>query len=180
MLQKPTNIYETTTTTTTKKPNKSFEYEKPEGWDKKTPAFRFSFFGRLKRGIFDEEMDASDQRKLDAFLFDLKVGFISLTIVMVLFIAVFNGPWMSGKYTGEEFSPTYLDYVMDFFIDKYDEFMNGSKPPTVKTAVVTTVPVQQDTLPTIVEDVSPSYLDSFIAKYKQDSARITDSLNALE
>lgn len=172
-LNKPTNIYETTSETTTV--TKKFNYEKPEGWDRKPPKkIKISWLRRIKNGLFNVEMDASDQRKYDALIENIRVLFFTFTFVFLLSAAIFSSSFMSGKYTSEEYDPTYLDMGIDYISDLYDEIVHNKKPVPV------TDTIYESRKDTISQDVLVlKELDSIIRKYVEDSTRIADSMKNL-
>ena len=174
MISKPSKIYNgdkvTTAPTTTK-----MNWDKPEGWDKPTPKpYKMNWLTRLMKGLMREELDASDQRKYDALMFEIKVFIVTTFIVLAIALGVSKGPFLSSKYTSAQDSPTLLDPAIDFVSDKWDEWNGNSSTFVAKPDTI--YQIHKDTIHVIPDSVIAHEVDSILAQYRRDSTRLSDSL----
>lgn len=173
IIQKPTKIYEeqpTVTQTTTRK----FNYDKPEGWNKAPKKYKMGWFKRIKNGLFNVDMEPSDQKKYDALIENIRVLFFTSVATCLLFALLFNSPFATEKYRDVKYDPTYIDMGIDFLADLYDEKFNKKQ---VFNAPDTIRQVRRDT---INQDVLIQMeVDSIMRKYREDSTRLADSLSKI-
>jgi len=136
----------------------TFNFEKPEGWNKKRK--KINFIKVLFNGIFGVDMDPSDFKRYDKFMDNFK------PIVIILLIAGFiiTGFYFKSSNNKNESKKTgIVDRAFNFCVDTYDKWTGRNKKYT-----------STDTLKVITQDTSVDkvikfnnnsiYSDSFIKK----------------
>ncbi len=107
---------ETSTTSTTKK----FNFDKPPGWNKKPKKkSKLSEFFRIMRGgIMRDDMDASDHRKFDIWMLDIKITFLCSIFAIAMFSIVTSSALGSEKYTEQKENKSLLDKAIEYVMGK--------------------------------------------------------------
>jgi hypothetical protein len=120
MLQKPetTKLYQKPLPTEQFPPKKfSYESEQPLSMPK-----------IIWYGLVGEELIPKNFRKYEDFMLHVKITTLTLLIVGGFVVIMFNSNYISQSAAGEyEYKPTYMDYVIDFCIDIWNEVVDYFK-----------------------------------------------------
>jgi hypothetical protein len=139
----------------------TFNYERPEGWNKKIK--RINFIQVLFNGIFGVDMDPSDFRRYEKFMDNFKPIFFILLIggvVLAGFLIKVDDNKVNGKKV------TVVDRVFNFCVEKYDEWTGRDKKYNNET------PKTYNSVDTILKiNPNPIYIDTFI---KKDTINMSD------
>lgn len=131
----------------------TFNFEKPEGWNKKRN--RISFSKVFFNGLFGVDMDPGDFRRYEKFMDNFKPAFFILLIAGLVIAGYYFK--VDDKNTGKKV--TLIDKAFDFCVDTYDKWTGRDKKynPTDTIKVYNQdTPVQE----TFNIDYQPYYLDS--------------------
>ena len=131
----------------------TFNFEKPEGWNKKRS--RMSFSKVFFNGLFGIDMDPADFRRYEKFMDNFK------PVLIILLIAglIISGYYFKVDYKNTGKKVTLIDRTFNFFVDTYDKWTGRDKKynPTY-----TIKDYNQDTPVTETFNINyqPYYLDS--------------------
>ena len=100
----------------------TFNFEKPEGWNKKRK--RINFFKVLFNGVFGVDMDPADFRRYEKFIDNIKPFFIILLIVGFIASGFYFKVADNKNYNKKI---TIIDRVFNYCADKYDDWTGRNK-----------------------------------------------------
>lgn len=169
-MKKPEKIYY-------EEEKKKFNYNKPEGWDKKPPLinikeFKPTWWQILKDGLKGEDMEPKYFMKYEGWMHELKIiGFTAFTTLCIIYI-VFNSSFIRTSAMDSNDDAGLLNRGIDYILGRYDEWKGLTpQPAKVYNSTDTTVLYQ----PTITQQE----LDSIINMYNNrlDSLKNADSLS---
>ena len=136
----------------------NFNFEKPEGWNKKRK--KIPFIKIFFNGLFGVDMDPSDYRRYEKFMDNFKPAFFILLIGGIV-AAGFYFKVDDDKNNGKKI--TIIDRVFNYCADKYDEWSGRSK----KYTPIDTIKVYNQDTPfdeSFKINYNPNYIDSFMKK----------------
>jgi len=143
----------------------TFNFEKPEGWNKKRK--KINFIKVLFNGIFGVDMDPSDFKRYDKFMDNFK------PIVIILLIAGFiitGFYFKSSNNKNDSKKISIVDRAFNFCVNTYDKWTGRNKKYlSTDTSKVITKDTPVDKV--IKFNNNPTYPDSFI---KKDTIKIND------
>jgi len=99
----------------------SFNFEKPEGWNKKRK--KINFFTVLFNGLLGIDMDPSDFRRYEKFMDNFKPAFFILLIAGLVIAGYYFK--IDDKETGKKIN--LIDRVFNFCVDTYDKWTGRDK-----------------------------------------------------
>ena len=173
MVKKPDKIYDET--------KEKFNYDKPEGWDKKPPLikvkeFKPKWWQILKDGLKGEDMEPKYFMKYEGWMHELKiVGFTVFTTLCIIYI-IFNSSFIRTSAMDSNDDAGLLNRGIDYILGRYDEWKGIEKKVSADTVKIDSILIE----PTdpIYTPITEEQLDSIIASYKLDSiTHVTDSIN---
>jgi len=175
-MRKPEKIYQ--------EEQKKFNYDKPEGWDKKpkspllkTKEFKLTWWQILKTGLLGDDMEPKYFMRYEGWMHELKTMCLTVLVTFSLAYMVFSSSLMSTSAMNdkENEKQTWFNKGLDYVMGKYDDW-RGIKPMIVPDTIYQ-VAVVKDTLPTPVPLMTQQELDSIIVTYNQrlDSLKLADS-----
>lgn len=165
-MKKPEKIYEE---------QKTFRYEKPEGWDKKPPLIKIKEFKPkwwqiLKSGLKGDDMEPKYFLRYEGWMHELKIiGLTVFTTLCIIYI-VFNSRFITTSAMEKNDDAGILNEWIDKLMGKYDEWQGLTPSSPAKTVVLDTIPKYQPI-------ITQQELDSIINTYNQrlDSLKTVDS-----
>jgi hypothetical protein len=143
----------------------NFNFEKPEGWNKKRK--RINFAQVLFNGVLGIDMDPADFRRYEKFMDNFKPVFIIL-LLGVIVIAGFYFKVDDNKNQGKKINV--IDRVFNYCVETYDDWTGRNK----KYVPMDTIKVYNQDTPvdeSFKINYTPNYLDSFI---KKDTIKVDD------
>ena len=143
----------------------NFNFEKPEGWNKKRK--KISIFTVIFNGLLGIDMDPADFRRYEKFMDNFKPAFFILLIGAIV-IAGFYFKVDDNKNQGKKIN--IVDRVFNYCVDTYDEWTGRNK----KYNINDTIKVYNQDTPldeSFKINYTPNYLDSFM---KKDTIKIED------
>lgn len=173
-MKKPEKIYE----------EKKFNYDKPEGWDKKPPLinmkeFKLTWWQILKTGLKGDDMEPKHFLRYEGWMHELKIICFTVFVTFSLAYMLFRSSLMSTSAMNdkENEEQTWFNKGLDYVLGKYDDW-RGIKP-IVAPDTTYQVAVVKDTLPPPVALMTQQELDSIINTYNKrlDSLKAVDSLS---
>jgi hypothetical protein len=144
----------------------TFNFEKPEGWNKKIK--KISIFTVIFNGLLGIDIDQSDFRRYEKFMYNFKPVIIIL-ILSGIVIAGFYFKVDDNKNQGKKIN--IVDRVFNYCVDTYDDWTGRNK----KYILTDTIKVYNQDTPvqeTFNIDYQPNYLDSI---NKVDTTKIDTS-----
>jgi len=174
-MRKPEKIYQ-------EDEKKKFNYDKPEGWDKKPPLikikeFKPTWWQILKNGLSGEDMEPKYFMRYEGWMHELKVICMTIFVGACLASILFNSSLITTSAMNEKENEkeTWFDKGLDYVMGRYDEWRGVT--PIVKPDTIYQVVVRDTAIPAPVPLMTQQELDSIIATYNQrlDSARLADS-----
>jgi len=134
---------------------KTFKYEKPEGWNKKSE--KVNFFKIVWDGIRDVGMGPKEQKRYD----DFKGNFFIVAILsLLIYIVIAFNSYKSNS--GYDTNKSYMDRFINYCAEKYDKITGRDKitytvKDTIKPVVIDTpkVLITIDTPVVVIPPVVP-------------------------
>lgn len=166
MIQKPDKIYE----------EKRFNYDKPEGWDKRPPLikgkeFKPKWWQILKNGLKGQEMEPKYFMKYEGWMHELKIiGLTVFTTLCIIYI-VFNSRFITTSAMEKNDDAGILNEWIDKLIGKYDEWQGITLIDTTKIDTILIEPTSP-----IYTPITEEQIDSIVNSYRLDSTKIADSI----
>jgi hypothetical protein len=148
----------------------TFNFEKPEGWNKKRK--KINFFKVLINGIFDVDMDPSDFKRYEKFKDNFKPAFFILLILSI----VIGGLYFKSSYdetAGKKMNV--VDRAFNFCVETYDKWTGRDK----KYFPIDTIKVYNQDTPideTFKINYTPYHIDTL---NKVDSSKTIDDWEKL-
>lgn len=174
-MKKPEKIYQ--------EEQKKFNYDKPEGWDKKPSLIKMKEFKPkwwqiLKDGLLNVDMEPKYFMKYEGWMNELKLICFSVLFTFCIAYIMFNSFFITTSAMNEKENnePTLFDKGFDYVMDKYNNW-RGVKPIVTPDTIYQVV-VKDTPLPAPIPPLMTQYeVDSIIAMYNKtlDSVRLADS-----
>lgn len=177
-MRKPEKIYH--------EEQKKFNYDKPEGWDKKPPLikikeFKPTWWQILKSGLINEDMEPKHFMRYEGWMHELKLICMTVFVTSCLAYMLFHSSFITTSAMNEKQNdePTWFDKGFDYIMGRYDNWRGIKpivKPDTIYQVRIDTV------IPAPVPLMTQQELDSIIATYNKrlDSLKATDSTTKIE
>jgi len=175
-MRKPEKIYQ--------EEQKKFNYDKPEGWDKKPPIIKFKEFKPkwwqiLRDGLLGEDMEPKYFMRYEGWMHELKIICLTMLFTFCLTFIMLNSSFIMTSAVNEEKENNYrtwFDDGFDYVVGKYDRW-RGVKPIVAAPDTIYKVMVRDTAIPAPVPIMTQHEVDSIIAMYNQrlDSLRLADS-----